>query len=246
MMGYSSYTRSGTKGYTLNTDSLGQLGRQIRVIAAAAGAISETLAENQRGQARDFFERLGLPMPSLGRARNCKTPDCGCGSSCHGTLGTLRMVLDRPEEAEFTVKLHNSDCYKRSYSLLADKSGEGQADLVVTPATLTLDPCQSATVQVRANSGKLAYGDTLRGTIRIEAENCSPQFIELEVSVERPHEVIPTIELSCGCPTGMRRQHWSDHYYCDPPKSREVASRDVDETVRLALANREAIGAVKG
>jgi hypothetical protein len=233
MMGYTSYTRSGAKGFTLNTDSLGQLGRQMRVIAAAAGAISETLAETQRDQTRDFFERLGLPMPSLARARSCKTPECGCGcgGAGHGTLGTLRQVLDRPEVAEFTVKLHNSDCDKRSYHLSVDRVGDNQPDLMVNPEQLTLDPCQSATVQVRANSGKLAYGDTLRGTIRIEAENCSPQFIDVEVSVERPPEVIPTIELSCCCQTGMRRQHWSDHYYCDPPRKADVVAEPVRSPV---------------
>lgn len=218
-MAITSYSKSG-RGLALNTDAMGQLGRQVRVLAAAAGALSETLAETQRDQARDLFERLGLPMPSLARARSCKTPDCGCeGGHASGGLGTLRQVLDRAEVAHFTVKLRNTDCEKRSYVLQSDKS-EGVPELMTNPSAVTLEPGQSAVVQIIADASKLGYGQTLRQSLRVQSDNCAPQILEVEVSVERPPEVVPTLDLTCCCDTGMRPQKWYHHYYCDPPKGR--------------------------
>lgn len=225
-MATTSYSKSG-RSPILNTDAMGQLGRQVRVLAAAAGALSETLAETQRDQARDLFDRLGLPMPSLARARSCKTPDCGCeDGKASGGLGTLRQVLDRNEIAHFTVKLRNSDCEKRSYVLQADKSEDGP-ELVASPAAVTLEPGQSAIVQIHADASKLAHGQTLRQSLRVLADNCAPQILEVEVSVERPPEVVPTIDLTCCCDTGMRPQKWYHHYYCDPPKGRYDAQPSV-------------------
>lgn len=235
-MATTSYSRSG-RSSALNTDALGQLARQVRVLAAAAGAISETLAENQRDQARDLFDRLGLPMPSLARARSCKMPDCGCeGGQSSGGLGVLRQVLDRAEVAHFTVRLRNSDCEKRSYVLQADKTEDG-GGLVATPASVTLSPGQSVVVQISADASKLSYGQTLRQSLRLQADTCAPQVLEVEVSVERPPEVVPTLDLSCCCDSGLRPQKWYHHYYCDPPKGRY----DAQPGVAVAVTHPEVV-----
>ena len=225
-MGTTSYSKSGSAPL-LNTDSLGQLGRQVRVLAAAATALSETVAENQRDQTRDFFNRLGLPMPSLARARSCKTPDCGCdqGTSTKG-LGVLRQVLDRPETAHFTVKMRNNDCEKRSYSLTAAQNPEAHS-LILSPADLVLDPGQSTEVRIELDASKTPYGSTIRDTVRVSGENCAPQFLEVEVSVQRPVEVVPTITLTCCCDTGMKPQKWYHHYYCDPPRKQRDTAPEV-------------------
>lgn len=205
-------------------ETLGGMVKQLRVLGSVALGMAETMRDAQSEQTRDFFRNLGLPMPSLSRAQTCRMPDCGCDDAS-GDLGTLRRELDRPEAATFTVTLRNRDCTARTYRIdggpLSSGNPDNAPDISVDPASITLQPGERAQLRIAADASKFEYGTHATGQVVVRAEDCAPMYLTVAVSVVRPYDPIPTIDLHCDCQTGMRPQRWYHHYYCDPKRGRK-------------------------
>jgi hypothetical protein len=214
------YSRKTASGADMG-ETLGGIVKQLRVLGSVALGMAETMRDAQSEQTRDFFRNLGLPMPKLSRAQTCRMPDCGC-DDVSADLGTIRRELDRPEVATFTVTLRNRDCDARTYRIDGGKLSTGNPDqspdIAVEPASITLQPGERAQLRIQADASKFAFGTHGNGQVTVMAEDCAPMYLTVGVSVMRPYEPIPTIDLHCDCKTGMRPQRWYHHYYCDPPK----------------------------
>ena len=221
------YSRKSGSSIDLN-DTLGGMVKQLRVVGAAVMGMAEVMRDTQSDSLRDIFKNLGLPMPSLSRAQTCRMPDCGCDDPT-GDLGTIRRELDRPDGAVFTVTLRNRDCKARTYRIdggtMATGNPDQQSAIAVDPATVTLDAGERAQLRIMVDASKYDYGTRATGQVTVRAEDCTPQYLGVAISVVRPYEPIPTIDLHCDCKPNLRPQRWYHHYYCDP-KGRKKPAHD--------------------
>lgn len=206
-------------------DAFGQaqtIVRAVRDIATLAGTA-------QSGAMRRAFAVGGvqLPMPSLRKASSCGLPACDCPSP---DLGEIRKVVEDGKEVRLRFRVRNTSRSRRTYTLSASpvsgSGGQPGGALVLTPASVDLDPDETMVVQAQFGASNYERGLDYSSTVVVSAPNCEPMRLRLTVMVERENEATHTVDLFCCCKPRVRPLNWYHHYYCDGDQ-REAATGQV-------------------
>lgn len=95
----------------------------------------------------------------------------------------------------------------------------------LTPAQVDLDPGEVTVIHIGIDASEHRRDIDYAGAVRITSKDCEEMRLGVVVTIEPEVDVVPLVDLHCCCHPKLRRQHWSDHYYCDPPSTddREAA-----------------------
>lgn len=153
-----------------------------------------------------------LPADLLDTRANdcCSVPTQDCPPRCIGEIGWQGCGCET-QRASITVK--NTGTQTRTFSFSAGSLGPAKVD--VQPASATLAPCQSATVQVTVpGNQELKAGETYTGELLIRG--AYEQCVCLSLRVEPP--AVPHLDVSQGeIPERITELKWYRHWQCTDP-----------------------------
>jgi hypothetical protein len=186
--------------------------------------ISALAAEIPSVALRAIAEGIGLdrlPRPSIARASACRIPQCQCPSA---DLGEIYKEADRPEVVQLSFRMRNNGQSHRTYALSAQPAvaalGGAGGPVLVTPASVALEPGEVATIVVTVDASAHEDGAEYTSAVAISADGAAARFMQVGVLIRRKPDYAPIIDMHHGC--GPRPLRWYHHFYCEPPKGRRV------------------------
>lgn len=98
------------------------------------------------------------------------------------------------------------------------ETGEAGGAVSFAPSSITLDPGEVGLVRAAVDAARHVEGRDYASRVELNAEHCETQTLTMMVTVRRPEEDAPVVDLTCCCHPRPRPLRWYHHNYCDPPE----------------------------
>lgn len=222
MTGLSSYKKSkSTCKDSYHSYDLPALIHEFLSVASDFGTAlaDETLALIASSEpGHTLFNTLKLKRKSI-----CSVPTYKGSDPCLGEIIRKAYVGER---IRVPIKFKNVTKRSRTFNFaipnpLENIKGEEAESIQLDTPQLNLDACQTSLLNLMLDvSERFEPGFDYMTRIDITSEGCDPQFLTVILKV-LSEDLAPLVPLDCPCCPPVRRNHWSEHYYCDKPQKED-------------------------